>query len=369
MKEEEVRAVLHQVAEQEVSESVNLWPAIQARMQRPWDRFRWTWLVPTTRLGWVFAALTLFLAVSTVAYAMAPIVNQLFRQDVGLSHVEQAGLSQEIDRSQTIDGVTVTLEQGYADANRIVVGFTLGSSDGQRYEPHATLSDGQGTVFPQTTGLGLTGQSDVVGISLPPGEGSYVLSFDASGLRDTPATVDLHLEVMLREFVVPAAEPTLSLAQDELPEAPVDSMVVEVSPLPMEGKLVGPFAFDFDLPFNPGHVIMMEQIVEAAGVPLEVRHVVVTPSESRALLCIEPPDGEWEQWAAVATLSTGAGQAGVAWSTNPKEGCVVHSFLPSLYGQEGDWTLTVDELIRFFDVPGKDQTRLSGPWVFRFQVP
>ena len=184
-----------------------------------------------------------------------------------------------------------------------------------------------------------------------------------------PATLDLHLEVTLREFVLAATDTTLAPTLDKLPAETADPTVVELTLLRVEGELVGPFIFDFDLALNPGHVIEVGQIAEAAGVELQLRQVVVTPSETRALLCLGPLDDEWEHWAAVATLSTAEGQAGTAWSANPEEGCAAHAFLPSLYGQEGSWTLAVEELIRFFDVPGKDQTRLKGPWVFHFRVP
>jgi len=369
LKKERLSPILYEIAAEGVPNSRDLWPSIRAHLKPNRRRVRLAALRPATRLGWAVLALATILTVSTVAYAVVPVVSRLFQQEVGLRDVEQAGLSQTIDRSQTIDGITVTLEQGYADANRIVVGYTISSSDGQRYDPHVALSDVNGVEFPPTTGMGLTGYSDVMGISLPPGEGSYVFSFDAAGLRGTPPTLDLHLEVTLREFVLAATDTTLAPTLDKLPAETTDPTVVELTPLRVEGELVGPFIFDFDLALNPGHVIEVGRVVEAAGIPLEVRQVVVTPSESRALLCIEPPDGAWERWAAMATLSTAEGQAGTAWSANPEGGCAVHAFLPSLYGQEGNWTLAVEELIRFFDVPGKDQMRLKGPWVFHFQVP
>jgi hypothetical protein len=368
MREQRVVRTLQETAEREVPGSIDLWPAIRARLRPQRHRSPWARLVPTTHLGWAFLALILLLAVSTMAYAVVPVVNRIFQQEVGLSHVERAGLSQEIVLSQTIDGVTVTLERGYADVNRIVLGYTIHSADGRRYDAYSMrLSDANGAVFLPTVGMGVTGQSDVMETSLPPGEGDFVFSFDTTDLQGMPSTLDLHLEIELKEPVLPPNEPALPSTQEKPPALPALTMAEATAV--REGALVGPFTFDFGLPLSPGHTVEVQQTVEAAGIALELKRVVVTPSETRALLCIESPGHEWEHWAIVATLGTKAGQAENAWSANPEEGCALHGFLPPLYGREGDWALTVTELIEFADEPSGEQTRLSGPWVFHFRVP
>jgi hypothetical protein len=364
MKEYEFERNLQEIAEREVGDSIDLWPAIRARLQLRRHRSHWARLRPTTHLGWAFLALVLLLTLSTVAYAVVPVVNWLFKQEVGLSYVEQAGLSQEIDLGQMVDGVTVTLERGYADVNRIVLGYTIHSADGRRYIPSSMrLSDAHGDGFLPTVGMGAIGQSDIMEVSLPLGEGGFVFSFDATDLQGAPLTLNLHLEVELMEFTSPVGEPPSPSVQDSAPDQPESAVVT------YEGTLVGPFTFDFDLPLNPGYTSEAQQTVETAGVALELKRVVVTPSETRAFLCIETPDDDWDHWAVVATLSTEAGQAENAWNANPEEGCALHGFLPPLYGQKGDWTLTVTELIRFPDEWSGEQTRLPGPWVFHFRVP
>ena len=137
MKEQRVKQILHEIAGQQVPQSVDLWPAIRVRLQPPRRRSRWARLMPTTRLGWAFLALALCLLIGTGAWAVGSAVDRLFQVAPGLNHVGQAGLSQELDLSQTLDGVTVTLERAYADANRVVVGYTVSSADGQRYDPRS----------------------------------------------------------------------------------------------------------------------------------------------------------------------------------------------------------------------------------------
>lgn len=397
MKEQQVTQVLQEIAEQEVPASLDLWPAIQARLQTPRQASLWARWMPATRLGWAFLVLTLFLSFGAVVYALAPIVmSRLFQQEAGLRHVEQASLVQELNLSQTVGGVTVTLQRAYADANRIVVGFTISGPAGQRYDSRQVmLTDAAGTIFPEGPLMyGVTGQSDILEVELPPGEESYVISFDAAAIQGTPSVLHLRLTMEVEEFVLPPNAPELSPTPDSPPAEPPDSMVIVVlEPLPAsEGTIVGPFTFDFSVPFIPGHTVEVQQTVEAAEVAVRLERVVVTPSETQVILCFEPPDEEGKDWVPIATLDTGNGQdlsgLGSQLSGTSEEICYRDIYLDALTGRSGPWTLTVTELVgedinqlqilRQADSAvvsvnaadaAKFQTRLAGPWVFHFVVP
>jgi hypothetical protein len=397
MKEQRVAQILEGIAEDEVPATLDLWPDIQARVQPRRRPLPWTRLRPTTRLGWAFLALALSLAFGAVTYAVAPVVGRLFQQESGLRHVEQADLVQELDLSQTVDGVTVTLERVYADANRIVVGFTIKSPNGQRYEArHLTLTDAAGTVFPGTLGYGVTGQSDILDVSLPPGEGAYVLAFDAAAVEGAPEELALRLVMDVEELVLPPDAPGPSPTLAGTPAEPPEPMVVELEPMPV-GAIVGPLTFDFSVPFIPGRTVEVQQTVEAVGIAVMLERIVVTPSETRAFLCFEPPDGDSKEWTPIVTLDAGDGQdlsgisrqfSGTCYvlsgtlqfkadgsvTTVNETGeedcyCYGYGFLAPLYDQRGEWTLTVTELVGFDLAPPYEQTRLAGPWVFRFHVP
>jgi hypothetical protein len=340
MNERQIGQSLHELARQAVPDDLDLWPAIRARVT-PRHRSRWVQLMPTARLSRVLLALALCLAFGVGAWAVSPIVDRLFRVDPGLDHVGQAGLGQDLALSQTVDGVTVTLERAYADANRIAIGLTVRGSYVLGYDlAHVTLSDTLDRTFPPNMGMGVKGQSDVLELELPSGAGAHVLSFDASALRDAPSTLDLHL-------------------------------VVEVarSPMPLSEHVIGPFIFDFSLPLDPGQVVDVQQRVSAASVGIELRQVVVTPSETQVLLCLGAPSEKGTGWGAVSTLHTETGQADGVWVRSAEEGCALHGFLPPLYNQPGEWTLTVTELVMHDRAQMGEPTRIAGPWVFRFHVP
>jgi hypothetical protein len=370
MKEQQVAQVLQEIAEQEVSDSLDLWPAIRARVQPRRRPSRWGRLMPTTRLGWVFLILAFLLVFGGTSWAVSSAVVQLFPVDVGLDHVEQADLVQELNLSQTVDDVTVTLEQAYADANRVVIGLTIKDPDDERYEPrHLTLTDAAGTVFPWAFGYGVIGGSDIFKVSLPPGEKADIFVFDAAAVTGAPKELDLRLVMELEELVLPTDVPSPSPTLAGPPAEPPEPMVVELLPMP-KGGTVGPFTFDFSVPFIPGRTIEVQQTAEAAGVAVTLQRVVVTPSETRATLCFDPPDAGNKEWH-VITPGDGQDLSGGAVSqlSGTGEECHRVIYLGALASRSGTWTLTVTELVGFDPAGQGEQTRLAGPWVFRFRVP
>lgn len=374
MKEQQITQILQEITEEEVPDNVDLWPAIQARVQPRRRSSRWAQLMPATRLGWAFLALALFLTFGAVTYAVAPVVSRLFQQEAGLRHVEQASLVQELNLSQTVDGVTVTLERAYADANRIVVGFTIKDPNGQRYDAyhHLTLTDMAGTVFSGIIGFGVTGQSDMLQVSLPPGEGVNVICFDAAPVQGVPAELDLRLVMELEKFVLPPAAIEPPPTPDSPPAEPPMVVVLEPLPTPEEEDIVGPFTFDFSVPFIPGRVAEVNQTVEAVGVAVRLERVVVTPSETRAYLRFDSLGEAEMHWAPIAILKAPGDESehNLAYSANDDPSSHRCGFLAPLYDRQGEWTLTVTELVGtdLSQIPSK-QIRLAGPWVFRFRVP
>jgi hypothetical protein len=368
MKGQRITQSLQEIAEQEVPEGVDLWPAIQAQLPTSRRSSRRGRLMPATRLGWVSLVLGLSLAFGAVVYAVAPVLSRIFQMEAGLQHIEQADLVQALDLSQTVDEVTVTLEQAYADANRIVVGLTIKGPIGQRYEArHLTLTDAAGTIFPSTVGYGVSGQSDILQVSLPPGEGAYVLAFDAAIVEGSPEALDLRLVMEVEELVLPSDAPEPSPTSAGSPAEPPEPMVVALQPM-SEGTIVGPFTFDFSVPFIPGHAIEVQHTVEAAGVAVKLERIVVTPSETRAFLCFEPPHGDGKEWTPIVTLGT-ADEIVAMVNETGEEGCYSCDFFALLHNRRGEWTLTVSELVGFDLAPPWEQTRLAGPWVFHFRVP
>ena len=74
------------------------------------------------RLGWPRAALVAALAVFALVgatYVALPLLQSLWSGDRGLDYVTRASLARDVNATQTVNGVTVHLQRGYADANRV----------------------------------------------------------------------------------------------------------------------------------------------------------------------------------------------------------------------------------------------------------
>lgn len=239
MNKQQFQQTLHELAAQAVPSNLDLWPVIRARVAHKSHRTLWMRMLPATRLGWASLALVASFVFGVTAYAAAPVISRLLQMDEQLKYADPASLGQPFDLSQTIDNVTVTMQWAYADADRVLIGCTIRSSDGRRFDPYVEmLTDATGAVFQWQGGYGVVGQSDILKVTLPPGEGSFIWVFDNTVKSSTaPQTLNLRFTVHVQELVMSATPVTTSL----------DSGSVFLQPVPI-GAVIGPFTFDFSIP-------------------------------------------------------------------------------------------------------------------------
>ncbi|MEM3460108.1 MAG: DUF4179 domain-containing protein [Candidatus Micrarchaeaceae archaeon] len=235
MKKQELRQILHEIAMQAVPSNRDVWPTLRERLTaqlHPRQRVR---LLPATRLGWLGFALAVLFVFSITAYAAGPWLNRLFERDERLQHIDLS-LSQPLNLSQTIENITVTVEWAYADTDWVLVGYTIRTSDGKRFDPyHETLTDKANITLPWQGTYGVTGQSDTLQVTLPAGEGTYVAIFDNISVS---RVLDVQFEVRAQELVLPSiqAAPTVEATET----------AVVLTPVPA-GRIIGPFTFDFSV--------------------------------------------------------------------------------------------------------------------------
>jgi dipeptidyl aminopeptidase/acylaminoacyl peptidase len=152
------------------------------------------------------------------------------------------------------------------------------------------------------------------------------------------------------------------------PEQPDAVESVELEPLAV-GAIVGPSTFGFRPPFIAGRTVEVQQTAEAGGVAITLEKVVVTPSETQATLCFVSRDRS-KEWLLVAGdgqyLSDGNTSQRLAASG---EECHRLVYSGALTGRFGRGMLKVTELVGFDPTGQGEQTRLAGPWVFRFRLP
>ena len=186
------------------------------------------------------------------------------------------------------------------------------------------------------------------------------MAFDGSGVEGTPSEISLKFETWV------ADSPTAIVNQAGL----------------------GPFVFYFKLPFHPGKNVNVGQTVEAAGIPITLEKVVVTPAGTGVVLrfydeyedtrnrplmitSLEPPRGFPDNSDLDAIQEA---------YCSLRESYSLTYYRGDFTDRSGEWTLTVTELVfvprkpagqtgAFYSGKASDVKRLSGPWVFHFEVP
>lgn len=201
----------------------------------------WRW--PRTAL---VAALAIF-ALIGATYVAVPLLQSLWSGDRGLDHVTRAGLARDLNAAQTVDGVTVHLQRGYADANRVALGYTVEFPKSTVADPNAqlgvaTLTDERGTPYRGLMST-YTGGSPL---------GAQVLHFEAPASQ-----IDAH-------------DITFTLS---IPEMRAGG--------PGGQGFRGPWVLTFTLPSAAGREIQPALSVSTGELGVTFTRIVVTPSATR----------------------------------------------------------------------------------------
>jgi hypothetical protein len=309
----------------------------------------------------------------------------VFDFDAGdsLKHVNNLGTPLNITRS--IGAYSITLHRAYADANHIVVEYSVQGPAGEHVAAvDTTLTDGKDVVFSQLFGMkGAPGTA----------AGTYAVGFDASTLGQLPAELKLSLSLSLVKVEPNGVEPPV------LPDIAGEAgnwttagrnVVTGASGAAVTGswsdlweKAAGPFTLDFTVPVTQAGTRFAEvnQSVAAGGVTMTLDRVVVTPGETRAFLSFNPPSGDRPVWTPGISLqagdyASGTGQSFTEITRSTSSGKWSYSLFEDLTGKQGEWTLTVSELMSGTDFAlrdgvtqrGNQPKAITGPWVFKFTV-
>ena len=158
---------------------------------------------------------------------------------------------QVLDLQQTINGITVTVHWIYADAQQVLVGYTVRSADGRRHAPrNIALVSADGQAFPAQGGFGLVGASDLLGVALPPGQSANLPQFGMIQPKDATASNKVRFTLKTEEWLLPP--PKLPTVWDRFrdffrqQQEPQDAQAV-AQPIPI-GRTTGPFMFELPLP-------------------------------------------------------------------------------------------------------------------------
>jgi len=112
---------------------------------------------------------------------------------------------------------------------------------GLRFDPGgATLSDSTGATLHNTGGYGVTGHSDILGVSLPPGDSTHIATFDSPAGVSQAAVLNLHLSLTTAEHAPPSDATPVAVVNGNNTTAGAQVAVLLAT--------AGPCEFDFEVP-------------------------------------------------------------------------------------------------------------------------
>ncbi len=230
MKANQLRQALHELAERAVPASPDLWPKVQERVAGQSARRGWAGSPPIARLCWATLTAAVLLAFGTAAYSAAPTIMRLLQRDVRTQDVDVAHLAKPLHLNQTVGGVTVTLQWAYADAERLLVAYTVHAADGRHFDLRDySLTD--------ETGLAFTWQG-----TYGDGDGQWVAIYDSLPEDAAlPPALNLRFTARAQEVVLPQQTNARPLTEGG------SNIIVSLEPVPA-GEIVGPFVFEFSVP-------------------------------------------------------------------------------------------------------------------------
>ncbi len=304
--------------------SVN-WPAVRAMHTEQTARKRATvlpfrtstrlWHLLFKKTAFVPVLIGLVLVTAAFTFTLTPLMNFLLSLQPSGQRLVSSHLFVDINQSQTVDGKTVTLQDGYADASQIILGYTFSPAHAFDIVGIPDLSTQQGVELIPDNTLTMASSENTEGASF---------HFSSSRITGNPSILELRLKILINSKTSPGHFKKLGIA-----------------------------TFDFTLPFHPGKVLTPGQQVTSHGKAATLDYVSIAQSSTRiAVLGLD------EKAALSATLQP-AGKAAnsledISFATD-EPGAWSFIYDSDLSQDPGPWTFTVKQGIY--------------TWVFHFVVP
>jgi hypothetical protein len=399
-------------------------PTVALTSGRRWTGGRRGWRRGARRGGLLPALVAAALVMGAAAFVAAPLVvhiigDRLSRRwpdqppllngDPRAHAAHDQHLGRDVHLAETFAGQTMTVDWIYADANRIVVDYTVQASSGQALgcSPLSLLdeylTDDAGRQYPMNP------NDPYVPLSLHQqvflGRGPSVaceVVFDAVALAGSPPTT-LHMHLALWPYC--AGEPVFPGSPDPRAQAALAAQCPTPTSWPkslaetLAQAHAGPpaFAFDLAIPFYGGIPVTLGQTLTADGKTVTLERVVVAPSETRLFVHVidpqiglapsSPPlvtsvtvDGKTAYPPIADRADSGFEVVGCAQATNQEDGfdcppdpnpsldrtseyVVYHLGIP-VVAVQGQWVVTFRS-----DEPQMPGDKNPPPtWTFRFQI-
>lgn len=274
----------------------------------------------------VLLAAALALALAAVAIGSLTLLERVAHDAEGWGYQIAWDRGTPIGITVETESGELTIDRGYADANRVILALVYADLDGPRAQ---RLTDAVGREYQPFGGPGYTELT---------GEHAELVAWDAP--EPIPAG-DLAFTVSSHDAVGPDA-----------------------------------WSAEFVLPVQGGATAFPGETVERDGTSVTLHSVSISPTAVHAEVTYLPPD-EDRSWVAADLSFTLNGQdpfGSPAWGESllnegNEAGRHILTMGVGTEGWSGEWTLRIGELVGFNRDGEGDQVRISGPWEFTFSVP
>lgn len=276
---ERLTHILQRIAEKEMPDDMNKLREIHAAIgakQMTLTRQR-----QVMRQVAIIALLLLLMMMSgIIAYAAI----RTLQSDPGLEGVEAQGLVQVIDESETIEGVTVTVEKAYADANRVAIWYTIEAIPLPEGNVHGSYIN-MGVHHPADRAWFGTGAMGGRSEKLDDGTFAGLVTFDHHEAVPESSVYEIIFKVEIGGenawvYVYPSDEILEGQPQEEYR---------------YEMPYVGPF--EFPLALNVSHPVELtpDETQISNDVPMTLQRIRITPSQTVVQVCYTKPDQrDWQ---------------------------------------------------------------------------
>jgi hypothetical protein len=348
--------------------------ALRARATEQTPQQRHGWLArrlfaQPRSIGLIAVVVASLFAIAGVAYATVPALSRVF--DMGAAHsVLSQSLGTRVNQSQTVAGYTMTVERAYADANRVLIAYTIRPPAGAQRQWNLTPDN---LKVVTASGVQLPDRGYVVASDTGQPDATLQM-FDAAGITDDPKEIHLRLTVPWIDGMedLPASSPAgtgtglpTAGAYGSIATDPANRPNGVQDPYVHDFRVFGPLSFNITVPFIPGDEVRPHQQVAAGGTTLTLERVVVSKTETRAYVRGLTPTQSHYIGAALSgdgwTDEKIDGGNEATWYSN---GMTVFSYLGSFTDRHGAWTLTVKSLDSGVRTPAP-----AGTWTFHFTAP
>lgn len=332
----------------------------QRQPMRAMHRSAWAWLQPLREMPYRLRAATIALLgvvlLGGAGYTLLPVLAEAFGLHTGTQAILTNNLGRDVTLSQTIEGFTITIERVYADANQIVIGYTITGPANRTFNNIMAWGE-----LDQTPGHAVARSpilTDAAGNEIDGGLGgaqpgmhgntaAALLTYDGVGIDNTAPVVQLHLRI----GELSAYE---RLGDDQFRDVTVNA----------------PFEFDLRVPVEPGRVATLHLARDVGGTVVTLERVVTTPTGTRVSLRGVGPNADVQLRAGGETYALHAPDGMAMPNRWPSDSQWEYIMGASLQDVQGGWELVVQPgapMPGSGDPPSTSVT--GGPWIFTFEVP